>query len=70
MQVYSQPDLAWLSLAGSEFGNKMSGYGANADLHHFLGKMNYSLTQTDMANPKTQYCDSTHLNPFADLKSI
>ena len=29
--------------------------------------MNYSVTQTDMANPDTQYCDSTHLSSFADL---
>ena len=54
MQYYSQPDLAWLSLAGSEFGN-------------FLDQMNYSLTQTHMAYPETQYCHSTHLNLLDEL---
>ena len=33
-------------------------------LYDFLDQMNYSLTQTDMANPETQYCDFTHLNPI------
>ena len=29
--------------------------------------MNYSFTQIDMANPETQYWDSSHLNPYAEV---
>ena len=39
----------------------------SANIHHFLDEMNYILTQTDRANQETQYCDWTHLKPFADL---
>ena len=47
--------------------NKKSGYLTSANIHHFLEEMNYSLTQRDIANPETQYCDLTYLNPFAEL---
>ena len=30
---------------------------ATANIHNFVDKMNYSLTQKDRANPETQYCD-------------
>ena len=36
-------------------------------LHDFLDQMKYNLTQRHMANPETQYCDSNHINPFAEL---
>ena len=42
----------------------MSGYlhskQSFANLAHFLDEMNYIFTQTVLANPETQYCDSTH----------
>ena len=47
--------------------NKKSGYLTSANIYHFLDQMNYSLTQRDMANPETQYCDFTHLNTFVEL---
>ena len=60
----SQPDLAWLSLAGSGFGNKWVQSQTQINLVHFWDKMNHSITELDMENPQTQFCDSTILTPF------
>ena len=32
-----------------------------------MDQMSYNFTQTDMANPETQYFYSTHLNPYAEV---
>ena len=61
---FSQPDLAWLSLAGSGFGNKWVQSQTQINLVHFWDEMNHSITELDMENPQTQFCDSTILTPF------
>ena len=42
----------------------MSSHGAFANLLRFLDQMNYSLTQTDLTDPESDYYDSKYLNPF------
>ena len=60
-------NIAWKIKNEMNEWKKDASYLTSANLYYFLDKMNYSFTQTDMANPETQYCDSTHLNPFAEL---
>ena len=38
--------------------------------HSFWDEMNYTITQTDIANPETQYFDSNRLNPLVYLIKI